>query len=112
MLVLSRKSQEKIHIGDNVTITIVRIQGSTVRVGIEAPQNVRVIRGEISPNEPSAAMESESSPVDGPIGDDCQAGVRQDATERLPSRALAGRVRLRTGNRKKNRLEGAPLNAI
>jgi carbon storage regulator len=112
MLVLSRKSQEKIQIGDNVTITIVRIQGSTVRVGIEAPQNVRVIRGEISPNEPSVAIDTESSPLDGSIGDDCEAEVRQDSTERLPSRALAGRVRLRNGNRKKSRIEGAPLNAI
>lgn len=112
MLVLSRKSQEKIHIGDNVTITIVRIQGSTVRVGIEAPQNVRVIRGEISPDGPSVAIEAESSPLDSSIGDDCEAEFRQDSTERLPSRALAGRVRLLTGNRKKSRIEAAPLNAI
>jgi carbon storage regulator CsrA len=112
MLVLSRKSQEKIHIGDNVTITIVRIQGSTVRVGIEAPHNVRVIRGEISPNEPAVAIEPESSLVDSSIGDAGQAEVHQESTECLPSRTLAGRVRLRTGNRKKSRIEGAPLNAI
>lgn len=47
MLVLTRKKQEKIQIGDNVTITVVRIKGNTVRVGIEAPHDVRVVRGEL-----------------------------------------------------------------
>ena len=47
MLVLTRKKQERIQIGDNVTITIVRITGNTVRVGIEAPDDVGVMRGEV-----------------------------------------------------------------
>jgi carbon storage regulator CsrA len=46
MLVLTRKQQERIHIGENITITVVRIKGNTVRVGIEAPRDVRIIRGE------------------------------------------------------------------
>ena len=48
MLVLTRKMQERIHIGDNITITLVRIQGNTVRIGIEAPGDVRVVRGEVA----------------------------------------------------------------
>jgi carbon storage regulator CsrA len=48
MLVLTRKQQERIHIGDNITITVVRIQGNAVRIGIEAPQEVHVVRGEIA----------------------------------------------------------------
>ena len=48
MLVLTRKLQERIHIGENITITVVRIKGNTVRVGIEAPGDVRVIRGEVA----------------------------------------------------------------
>ncbi|NLF72336.1 MAG: carbon storage regulator [Candidatus Anammoximicrobium sp.] len=48
MLVLTRKLQETIHIGDNITITVVRIKGNTVRVGIEAPGDVRVVRGEVA----------------------------------------------------------------
>jgi carbon storage regulator CsrA len=48
MLVLTRKTQEQIHIGESVVITIVRIQGNTVRVGIEAPTDVRVVRGEVA----------------------------------------------------------------
>lgn len=47
MLVLTRKKQERIQIGDSVTITVVRIKGNTVRVGIEAPKDVRVVRGEL-----------------------------------------------------------------
>jgi carbon storage regulator CsrA len=47
MLVLTRKLQEQIRIGDDVTITIMRIRGNTVRIGIEAPRDKRVIRSEL-----------------------------------------------------------------
>jgi carbon storage regulator len=47
MLVLSRKQQEQIKIGDQITVTIVRVKGNTVRVGIEAPRDVRVVRSEL-----------------------------------------------------------------
>ncbi len=47
MLVLTRKAQQRIQVGDNITITIVRVKGQSVRVGIEAPHDVRVIRGEL-----------------------------------------------------------------
>lgn len=49
MLVLSRKEGEKILIGDGVVLTINRIAGNRVAIGIEAPRNVRVIRGELDP---------------------------------------------------------------
>jgi carbon storage regulator len=47
MLVLSRKPGEKILIGDNVTITVVRIGPNTVRIGIEAPQDMHILREEL-----------------------------------------------------------------
>jgi carbon storage regulator len=47
MLVLSRKEDERIQIGDDITITVVRIQGDKVRIGIEAPQTVPVVRDEL-----------------------------------------------------------------
>jgi carbon storage regulator len=47
MLVLSRKPGEKILIGDNVTLTVVAVQGSRITLGIEAPSSVRVVRGEL-----------------------------------------------------------------
>ena len=48
MLVLSRKPNERIQIGPNITITIVNIQGGAVRIGIEAPRDVRVLRTELA----------------------------------------------------------------
>jgi len=47
MLVLSRKANETIQVGDNVTITILKSKGNTVRLGIDAPRDVRVMRGEV-----------------------------------------------------------------
>ncbi|MFP6766496.1 MAG: carbon storage regulator CsrA [Planctomycetaceae bacterium] len=47
MLVLSRKKDEKIVIGDNISIMIVEIRGDKVRLGIEAPREVSVHRREV-----------------------------------------------------------------
>ena len=47
MLVLTRKLEEQIRIGDDITITILKVKGNTVRVGIEAPRAIRVVRGEL-----------------------------------------------------------------
>jgi carbon storage regulator len=49
MLVLSRKLGEKIVIGDNIVVTVVKIDRNQIRIGIEAPQNVPVYREEIAP---------------------------------------------------------------
>lgn len=56
MLVLTRKNQEVIRIGENVTITVLKIKGNAVQIGIDAPNNIRVVRGELPPKparEPS-----------------------------------------------------------
>jgi carbon storage regulator len=47
MLVLSRKVGEKILIGDHVTVTVVRVNQGTVRIGVEAPDGVVILREEI-----------------------------------------------------------------
>ncbi len=47
MLVLTRKVQEEIHIGNNITIKVVATSNGRVKIGIDAPANVRIIRGEI-----------------------------------------------------------------
>lgn len=49
MLVLSRKREESIVIGDNIVIEVVKVSGNQVRLGIRAPQNVRIRRGELPP---------------------------------------------------------------
>lgn len=46
MLVLSRKKSEQLKIGDNITVTVTRIAGNRVTIGIEAPKEVRIERGE------------------------------------------------------------------
>lgn len=48
MLVLSRKPGERILIGEDIVVTVVRFQGGTVRLGIEAPREHAVIREELS----------------------------------------------------------------
>ena len=47
MLVLTRKQNEKILIGEDITITITKVEGGKVRVGIEAPSDVPVRREEL-----------------------------------------------------------------
>ena len=47
MLVLSRKKDEKIMIGDDVTLMVIEIRGDKVRLGIEAPKHVSVHREEV-----------------------------------------------------------------
>ena len=48
MLVLNRKVGQTVMIGEDIHITIVRIQGGRVTLGIEAPQDQRIIRGELA----------------------------------------------------------------
>ncbi len=47
MLILSRNISEAIHIGDDVKLTILDVQGSQVRIGIDAPKEVAVHREEV-----------------------------------------------------------------
>lgn len=55
MLVLTRKPNQKIRIGENITVTIVRVTGNTIRIGIDAPRDVRIIRSELEPSSGSTA---------------------------------------------------------
>lgn len=47
ILVLSRKIQEKLRIGDEITLVVIRIDATSVRLGIEAPLHVNIIRDEL-----------------------------------------------------------------
>ncbi len=47
MLVLSRKVGERILIGDNISVTVVRIAQGIVRIGVDAPQDLQIVREEI-----------------------------------------------------------------
>ena len=47
MLVLSRKIGEKIHVGQDITIEVRRVAGNRVTLAVEAPREVRILRGEL-----------------------------------------------------------------
>lgn len=66
MLVLSRKDGEKIRIGENVFVTLVRGSNGKARLGIEAPADVQVVRDEI--DDPNRAPRKKE-PC--PLGDKC-----------------------------------------
>ncbi|HEY2881073.1 MAG TPA: carbon storage regulator [Pirellulales bacterium] len=61
MLVLTRKTREQIQIGENVVVTILRVKGQSVRVGIEAPRDVRVLRSELPIEEPMSQPQATES---------------------------------------------------
>ena len=48
MLVLSRKPGEKVTIGNNITLTVLEVSGNRIKLGVEAPGSVRVLRGELA----------------------------------------------------------------
>jgi carbon storage regulator len=48
MLVLSRKRNERVHIGNNVYVTVIEIRGDKVRLGFEAPDGIPIHRGEVA----------------------------------------------------------------
>jgi len=48
VLVVSRKVGQKIHIGDKITVTVVKVGGGGVRIGIEAPPEMAIIREELA----------------------------------------------------------------
>jgi carbon storage regulator len=61
MLILSRKLNEKIMIGDDISISIIEIRGDQVRIGVDAPKHVKVFRREVFDAieaENKAALES------------------------------------------------------
>jgi carbon storage regulator CsrA len=60
MLVLTRKTDEEILIGDNIKITLVRVRGNSVRIGIEAPRDIRIVRGELDSLDSKYATEVEA----------------------------------------------------
>ncbi len=59
MLVLSRKTGDTIKIDDEITLTVKRIKGSTVYLGLEAPRTVRIVRGELLSKERSKDWEQQ-----------------------------------------------------
>jgi carbon storage regulator len=61
MLVLSRKVGQEIVIGDNVRITITKVSGNRVTLGVDAPNDVRILRGELEPI--ARSFEEDQEPI-------------------------------------------------
>lgn len=81
MLVLSRKEGERIVIGDNITLVVSKVSGNRVTIGIEAPREVKVVRGELE--DSGRVMASGQSAMEDPLavavgvmasGNDSEAG--------------------------------------
>ena len=78
MLVLSRKVGERLVIGENVTVVVNKVAGNRVTLGVEAPDDVRIIRGELeivirdfeedAAEEEAATEEETPAPLAAPIG--------------------------------------------
>jgi carbon storage regulator CsrA len=79
MLVLSRKTGERIHIGDNITIEVRRVAGSRVTLALEAPRDLRILRGELA----QAAREFQGT-ADHNHGDESKAYVITHERVTLP----------------------------
>ena len=63
MLVLSRRETERVRLGNSIVLTIVRVSGDKVRLGIEAPPNVLVLRDELQPHETQTAADPAPEPI-------------------------------------------------
>lgn len=63
MLVLTRKLEQQIQIGEGITVTVLEVKGNTVKLGIAAPREVRVLRAELKPRSEETDARK-TSPID------------------------------------------------
>lgn len=101
MLVLTRKAKQQIQIGPYVTITILQVKGQAVRVGIEAPKDVTVLRselaaklldGEFEPTVAAAVEKVERESAINQSADSEQSGGRTKTSAKVSLRCRAPRV--------------------
>lgn len=64
MLVLTRKPGEKLVIGHDIVVTVLEVRGNHVKIGIEAPDSVRIVRAELKAALPEGQSEGESRDPD------------------------------------------------
>lgn len=88
MLVLSRKAKQSIRIGDQITVSIVRIKGNVIQLGIDAPQDVHIVRSEL--------LERDAAE---PASKDCQPSSEAEATGESPLGTFNSRRRATAGGK-------------
>ncbi|HTY60015.1 MAG TPA: carbon storage regulator CsrA [Bacteroidota bacterium] len=67
MLILSRKAEEEIRLGENITVKVLSIHNGQVKLGIEAPRDVRVVRGELYAEIGQANLEASHADRDAAV---------------------------------------------
>lgn len=75
MLILSRKLNETVYVGNDIVVRVVKIKGNVVGLGIEAPDNVRILRSEIAQAEKQLAESNlQAKQAKAPLGNFTIAG--------------------------------------
>ncbi|MFM2096447.1 MAG: hypothetical protein RIS70_3571 [Planctomycetota bacterium] len=99
MLVLSRKESERIRLGNSIVVTVVRVSGDKVRLGIEAPPDVLVLREELEAHNETVGVSGTDTGVEKAVssrsaaGDGVAAGRFQEVEIRLSDlEALRGPI--------------------
>jgi carbon storage regulator len=73
MLILSRKVGERIVIGNDITVVVSRVAGDRVTLGLEAPPDVHILRGELRPFD---KQQQKTKPTSPDVGSHAQRGDR------------------------------------
>ena len=89
MLVLTRKLMERLYIGEDICVTVVRLEGGQVRLGIEAPRSIPVVRAELLP-EPRPAAVATPPPAAATAAPQARGGAMGPAGVRIPPVAIPG----------------------
>jgi carbon storage regulator len=79
MLILSRKVNEKIMIGEDISVSIIEVRGDQVRLGVDAPRNVKVFRQEVFD---AIMAENRAAAESAPVFPELDLGTNREA---LPS---------------------------
>ena len=96
MLVLSRKAQEQIRIGENITISVLKVKGNSVQIGIEAPREVPIVRGEL----PIFSRDDRTEASDDTEATECASATDDEpVVYEQPSSSLQSYLRLRRRRR-------------
>ena len=90
MLVLSRKETQRIRVGDSIVVTIVKVAGDKVRVGIEAPSDVLVLRDELEAwEENSQDLPNSEAPVQRSTNNPCSTKGQNSALVAVQDQTVA-----------------------
>lgn len=91
MLVLSRKLNQSIRIGENISISVLRVKGNAIQLGISAPKEIHVVRSELIERDAKDAQPVQLAKDNGAQSTDsapASAQLAEDDTEAEPERLL------------------------